>query len=257
MINCSLDLRIMPLMCIIYGLQFLDKTTLSYANIMGLKTSTNTTGSQYSWLGSMFYFGYLVAEYPASRLMQRLPLAKYTGVNIIIWGTILACIAACTSWPGLMVVRTFLGIFEASITPGFALFTSQWYRKHEQGARIGLWFSFNGVAQIVGGLVAYGIATATSSGQTSLAGWQIMFLWTGLVTAAFGVMLLIFMPDNPLKARWLTPREKVFAIERIRMNQQGVGNRHFKKYQFFEALKDPLVNLPVSQSAKRQTNWSW
>jgi len=173
--------------------------------------------------------------------MQRLPLAKYTATNIIIWGAILSCMAATTNWAGLMVVRTFLGIFEASVTPGFALFTSQWYRKHEQGARTGLWFSFNGFAQIVGGVVAYGIAKGTDSGQAALAGWRIMFLWTGLTTAAFGVLLFIFMPDNPLNARFLSPKEKIYAIERIRVNQQGVGNRHFKKYQFIEALKDPLV----------------
>jgi hypothetical protein len=33
------------------------ETTLSYASIMGLRTDTNLTGGQYSWLGSMFYFG--------------------------------------------------------------------------------------------------------------------------------------------------------------------------------------------------------
>jgi len=173
--------------------------------------------------------------------MQRLPLAKYTATNVIIWGCILSCMAATTNWAGLMVIRTFLGIFEASVTPGFALFTSQWYRKHEQGARTGLWFLFNGFAQIIGGVVAYGIAQGTDSGQAALAGWRIMFLWTGLTTAAFGVLLFIFMPDNPLNARFLSPKEKVYAIERIRINQQGVGNRHFKKYQFIEALKDPLV----------------
>lgn len=150
--------------------------------------------------------------------------------------------AACHNWAGLMVVRALLGVFEASVTPGFALFTSQWYRKHEQGSRTGLWFSLNGFAQIVGGVVAYGIAKGTESSQTALAGWRIMFLWTGLMTAAFGVLLFIFMPDNPLKARFLSPRERILVIERIRGNQQGVGNRHFKKYQFIEALKDPLVH---------------
>ena len=173
--------------------------------------------------------------------MQRLPLAKYTASNIVFWGIVLACMSACQNWAGLMVVRTFLGVFEASITPGFALFTSQWYKKHEQGARTGLWFSFNGWAQIVGGTIAYGISKGTQSGQSALAGWRIMFLWTGLTTSAFGVLLFFFMPDNPLKARFLSPKERILVIERIRGNQQGIGNRHFKKYQFIEALKDPLV----------------
>lgn len=58
----------MPLLCIVYGLQYLDsmtlskirlmeETTLSYSSIMGLRTDANLTGGQYNWLGSMFYFG--------------------------------------------------------------------------------------------------------------------------------------------------------------------------------------------------------
>ena len=58
----KIDLHIMPLMCIIYGLNFLDKTTLSYASIMGLQTDLNLVGSDYQWLSSIFYFGYLAWE---------------------------------------------------------------------------------------------------------------------------------------------------------------------------------------------------
>lgn len=73
-------------MCLVYGLNYLDKTTLSYASIMGLKlppsdnplkSGINLTGDEYSWLGSMFYFGYIAWEYPTSRLLQVLPLGKY------------------------------------------------------------------------------------------------------------------------------------------------------------------------------------
>lgn len=44
--------------------------------------------------------------------------------------------------------KIFLGVFEAAVTPGFALFTSQWYTKSEQGSRTGIWFGFNGFAQV-------------------------------------------------------------------------------------------------------------
>ncbi len=33
----KIDLNIMPFLCVVYGLNYLDKTTLSYASIMGLK----------------------------------------------------------------------------------------------------------------------------------------------------------------------------------------------------------------------------
>ncbi|TPX26235.1 hypothetical protein DIZ76_011696 [Coccidioides immitis] len=52
-----IDWHLMPLMCVIYGLNYLDKTTLSYASVMGLKEDIHLVGDNYQWLGSMFYFG--------------------------------------------------------------------------------------------------------------------------------------------------------------------------------------------------------
>jgi MFS transporter, ACS family, allantoate permease len=49
------------------------------------------------------------------------------------------------------------------------------------------------------------------------------------------------MPDNQLNARFLTKEERVLAVERVRTNQQGIGNKHFKFYQLKEALLDPLI----------------
>ena len=56
-----------------------------------------------------------------------------------------------------------------------------------------------------------------------------------------GCVFLFFMPDNQLNARWLTPSDRRLAVERVRVNQQGIGNKHFKMYQFKEALLDPLT----------------
>jgi ACS family allantoate permease-like MFS transporter len=71
--------------------------------------------------------------------------------------------------------------------------------------------------------------------------WQLLFLVIGLFTAFIGAIFLFVMPDNQMNARFLTEKEKVLAIERIRVNQQGVGNKHFKLYQFKEALTDPMA----------------
>lgn len=48
------DLHIMPLMCAVYLIQFLDKTSLSYAAIMGIREDNKLSLSQYSWLSSIF-----------------------------------------------------------------------------------------------------------------------------------------------------------------------------------------------------------
>ncbi|KAJ5218413.1 transporter [Penicillium cinerascens] len=255
----TIDWHMMPIMCFIYGMNYLDKTTLSYASIMGIKEDLNLVGDQYQWLGSLFYFGetlyfmlvfggmgayghlgYLAWEYPTNRLLQRLPLGKYSGVCILMWGIILSCFAAVKTFSGAIAIRFFLGVFEAAVTPGFALLTSQWYTKREQGSRVNIWFSFNGIGQIVGGCVAYGIAVGTAKHGSSIAPWKIIFLVTGLLTVVLGCVFLWIVPDNQLNARWLKKEDRILAIARVRINQQGIGNKHFKLYQVKEALLDPM-----------------
>ncbi|KAI1762030.1 MFS general substrate transporter [Hypoxylon sp. FL1150] len=258
----KIDRNMMPLLCIVYGLNYLDKTTLSYASIMGIKKDLNLVGmfaspmafllrdvanvffvvcSRPGLLSSIFYFGYLFWEWPTNRLLQRLPLAKYSAINVIMWGLTLCCLAAVKDFGGAMTVRFFLGAFEAAVSPGFALFTSQWYTKREQGTRVAWWFGFNGWAQIVGGFVAYGIAVGTEAHPILIKSWQLIFLVTGFFTAFMGGLFLYLMPDSQLNARFLTEQERVMAVERIRVNQQGVGNKHFKWYQCKEALTDPMI----------------
>lgn len=120
------NFEFLQILCVVYGLNYLDKTTLSYASIMGLKTDIHLMGDNYQWLGSMFYIGYLAWEYPTNRLLQRLPLAKWSAFNIIAWGGTLCCLAAVENFAGAVAIRFLLGVFEAAVTPGFALFTSQW-----------------------------------------------------------------------------------------------------------------------------------
>ncbi|KAI0521927.1 major facilitator superfamily domain-containing protein [Xylaria bambusicola] len=235
----KIDLHLMPFLCIVYGLNYLDKTTLSYASIVGFKTDLNIGVSEYNWVASIFYFGYLVWEWPTNWLLQRLPLAKYSAFNVILWGSLLTILASVKNFAGALAVRFFLGAAEAAVSPGFVLFTSQWYTTPEQGTRVPWWFSFNGWGQIVGGVVAYGIATADDS--LSIHGWQLIFIVFGLFTVLMGVGFLYWMPDSQLNARFLTEHERLLAVERIRVNQQGVGNKHFKWYQCKEAFTDPLV----------------
>lgn len=62
-----------------------DKTTLSYAAIFGIKDDLNLSGEEYSWLSSVFYFGWLVWAIPSNLIMQRSPPAWYLSFNIFMW----------------------------------------------------------------------------------------------------------------------------------------------------------------------------
>ena len=71
------DLRILPIILLTYGLQYLDKQGINFASVFGLLKGNHLHGQDYSWTSSIFYFGYLVAQYPAGYAMQRLPLGKF------------------------------------------------------------------------------------------------------------------------------------------------------------------------------------
>jgi ACS family allantoate permease-like MFS transporter len=58
----KIDLHIMPLICIVYFLQYIDKTAISYASVTGIIESTGLHGSQFNWVASIFFFGYVASS---------------------------------------------------------------------------------------------------------------------------------------------------------------------------------------------------
>lgn len=130
----KIDMCLMPVMCLLYCFQFMDKLSNSFASILGLRDDLNMVGDMYSWTGTAFYLGYLVFEFPASLLLQRFPVVKTVSVFIITWGVIL-CLHAVPDYAGFIALRTILGMLESSVTPAFVILTSQWYKKEEQFIR--------------------------------------------------------------------------------------------------------------------------
>jgi ACS family allantoate permease-like MFS transporter len=103
----------------------------------------------------------------------------------------------------------------------------------------------NGWAQILGGLISYGILGRTSTGS-SIERWQELFLILGCITMFFGVVLFFFMPASPAATKYLNEEETRIAIERIRENKTGINDTTFKWYQAREALKDPRLYLFIA-----------
>ncbi|GKT95717.1 allantoate permease protein [Colletotrichum tofieldiae] len=230
----KLDRRILPFLCITYALQFIDKTSLGYSSVYGIIPDNKLVGQQYSWASSIFYFGYLVAEYPGVAVLQRFPVAKFLGANIILWGMILMTTAACSSFAGLASVRFLLGATEATISPGFVAVTGMWWTRQEQAGRSALWVSFLGVGSFIGTLLAYGIGHITGS----MSPWKYIFLILGAMT----VVWVSSSPFSPARVKWLTEQEKVVAIQRVAENKTGTGrSKTFVMAQVVEAAKDPAV----------------
>ncbi|EXJ86942.1 hypothetical protein A1O3_03896 [Capronia epimyces CBS 606.96] len=237
----KIDLLILPLIAVNYAFFYIDKTTLSYAAIFGIRDDLKLHGTQYSWLSSLFYFGFLAWAFPTNFLMQRLPLGKYVGFNIFLWGIFLMLQAACNSFATLGVLRVLAGMAESCSDPSFLLITQMWYTRKEQPLRIGLWYTANGAGIALGGLLGYGIGHI----RGALASWRYEFLIIGALCCIWGIVIGIFMPDSPVTAKFLNQREKRIAVERLKSNQTGtpLADSPWQRYQVVEAFSDIKLYL--------------
>ncbi|KAI4617877.1 uncharacterized protein J4E88_004097 [Alternaria novae-zelandiae] len=229
------DYRVLPLLLGAYFFQQLDKSSLSYVSIFGLQADAKLVGRQYSWLGSILYLAQLVMQPLAAFLLVKLPTGKVIGTAIFLWGSSLAIMAACTDFKSLLGLRFVLGSFEAMIAPACVATTTMWWRRSEQTLRTGYWNAMNGVTFIVGSLFTYGLGHINSE---SLYKYQVIFMFCGLLTVVYAFVVLVLMPDSPMKAKYLTERERFIAVERLRANQMGIQSGEWKWDQVWETLID-------------------
>ncbi|KAB8214636.1 major facilitator superfamily domain-containing protein [Aspergillus novoparasiticus] len=233
----KIDLRIMPLVIIIYTIMLMDKNALSFAAIMGIRDDANLTGSQYSWLGSLVYFGYLFGEIPAAFLMQRLPLRQYFGCMSMLWGVVVAMHALCRDFKSLAACRFFLGAIEVCTAPVVIMILGAWYTRDEQIKRVAVWYTSSGMGNFFGAFFAWCIY------QANAFRWEALFIFYGCLTLAIGFVLFFTLAASPTDALWLTDKEKAIALERVRINNTGTEIWKFNMAQLKEAFMDIRLYL--------------
>ncbi|KAG1763322.1 MFS general substrate transporter [Suillus occidentalis] len=254
-IRRKIDRHIMPLMCnrrlLADRIQFMDKITLGSAAILGIQKATHLTTNEWDFfilrLGTAFYLGYILFEYPQNLALQRFPVGKWMSINIFVWAVALAIHAACKNFRGLLVVRLLLGACEGSITAGFLIVCSMFYTRTEQTLRVGYW------SQVISGFISFGVLHIKTTGFEP---WQWLMIITATMTMILAISFWFLFPDSPTNAWFLTPDERVKAVQRLKENQTGVENKHFKMEQMIEALTDlktwlfallsALCNVPSS-----------
>ncbi|KAL2784532.1 major facilitator superfamily domain-containing protein [Aspergillus keveii] len=247
----KIDLFLMPAMVIGYGLVYYDKAILGSAALFGMTadlelsvTDTSVTPpvtdtSRLSWATSIFYFGQLAGSYPMTYLLQYFKTRYVLGPSVIFWAIVCAATAGVTSWRGLLAQRFFLGFTEAIIPTGFMVTVSGYYTQREQSLRQSWWWSGTGWFTIIGGGFNYGFAQIEGG---ALKPWQYIYVFAGVLTFLFGIWCF-FLPNDPLHAWFLTPEERIVAVERLRASQLGVKSHELKKGQIKEALLDVRIWL--------------
>ncbi len=106
---------------------------------------------------------------------------------MVVWGFMTIMLGVVKSFGGLLAVRSLLGLAEGGLFPGITYYITMWYRRHECGLRMAIFFSAATAAGAFGGLLARGIMEMKGVG--GLNGWNWIFILEGLATFIVGMMV--------------------------------------------------------------------
>lgn len=229
----KIDTHVLPIMCLVFFCQYLDKQVLSYTAVFGLKTDLHLVGNQYSWLTSGFYLAQVVSQIWNSYALSKFPIKYVTGVSVVVWGGICMCLAAPNNFAGFMAVRALLGFAEGAVQPSFVIITSLYYRKKEHPLRTACWISCNALAQIFGNFLVYAIAKNTLIHMET---WKVTFLIAGAITIVAGGIFYFFVPFQPETAYFLNERERQIAKARILLDSDRGEKTSFSFKQLKESF---------------------
>ncbi|KAM0306190.1 hypothetical protein ACHAPM_000750 [Fusarium culmorum] len=217
----KIDWSIIPFVSILYLLSFLDRTNIGNARLDTLELDLGMTGLMYNHALVIFFPFYIIAEIPSNMAMKRFRPWIWIPSMMVAWGICCTLMGIVQSYPGLMVARGFLGLTEGGLI-------TMWYRRHECGFRMAIFFSAATAAGVFGGFLARGIMELR--GEAGLAGWQWIFIIEGLLTVTVALASFKLMSDYPDRAKFITEEERKHIQERLQLDRSGLAEEFEMRY---------------------------
>ncbi|EON67967.1 hypothetical protein W97_07113 [Coniosporium apollinis CBS 100218] len=214
----KLDLRIMPTLCVMYFLNYVDRNAIAQARLNNLEEDLNMTGTQFNTAVSVLFVGYVLMQVPSNMMITKLRPSLYMSAWMLVWAAVSACTALVQSFAGLAACRFLLGVTEAPFYPGATYVLSIFYTRKEVAARIALLYCAQILATGFSGLIAAGVF-AGMDGLRGIAGWRWLFIVEGAITALVAIVGFWMLPDTPSTTRWLLPEERELAHSRMERDQ--------------------------------------
>ncbi|KAI1382883.1 MFS general substrate transporter [Hypoxylon trugodes] len=217
----------------------LDKSTLSQASTMGLFEDVNITKQQYNDLFVMFYVGYLIALWPGAWLSQRIGQKYFITGSLFLWAFLLGMHPLVKTGQQLMGLRFVLGMAESQIVPSTTVIHQAFFPPKKSPWVQLLWWASGSFANVLLTMVAYKLILDDGHLIGGISSWKWLHIICVVLTFVVFLPLVIFLPNSPMEARWLSTEEKVHTITIIRDTHAGISNTSFKWSQVRECLVDP------------------
>jgi MFS family permease len=192
----KIDTRLMPLLMLIYVLNYLDRNNIATARLGTLEEDLGLVGTQYNTVISLFFVGYILTQIPTNMILDKVRPSLFLPAVMCAWGVVSTCTAAVHNYQGLVALRFVLGFVEAPFFPGALFLLSSWYTKKELAARISVLYAAGQMAGAFGGL----LGSAIMAGMVDVGGlpaWRWLFLIEGVIVFPVAGLAMWILPNYP------------------------------------------------------------
>ncbi|CAG8754031.1 7319_t:CDS:2, partial [Dentiscutata erythropus] len=159
------------------------------------------------------FIGFIIFEIPSNLVTDILGLHVWLPILMICWSITSMTQAACTTVVQLGFVRFLIGTFQAAYPPSIIAYIGSFYSKNELTLRYSLITTLVTIGGALSGFSSYFIVQISDS---SLSGFQWLFIIESIPTLIMAIIIVVFLTRGPGNARFFTPEERKFAIERLK-----------------------------------------
>ena len=205
--------HIIPFLFLCYVFAYVDRVNVGFAKLQ-MQQDLGISDAVYGTAAGIFFIGYFFFEIPCNIALQKIGARYWLGPIIIVWGLVSASTMFVKSEFGFYAVRFLLGVVESGFFPGVILYLTFWYTKRYRAKMVALFMTAIPLSGVIGGPISGGLLNKMSA-IGGLRGWQWLFLLEGIPSVLAGIATLYFLPDGPMKAKWLSPEEMQFLAAQL------------------------------------------
>lgn len=241
----KVDMRLLPMLVLLYILNYLDRNNIASARLGGLEDDLNLQGNQYQTCVSILFVGYILMQIPANMLLNKLknPSVFITCI-MTAWGTISTCCAATQSFGGLFAARFVLGFVEAGFFGSALYILSCWYTRSQLSLRNSILYSGSLLSGAFSGLIAAGILQNMDNVR-GLRAWRWLFIIEGSITVGIAPIAYFVLPDMPSNSKMLTDLEREVILYKIRSETGQDDSDNISEESYWGAFKLCVSDIKV------------
>ncbi len=212
--------RLLPLLVLLFLVAFIDRQNVGFAKLEML-SDLKFSEAAYGFGASMFFIGYVIFEVPSCLALDRFGARIWLARLMFSWGVVTVLLAFTSSKEMFYILRFLLGVAEAGFYPGVVFYISEWFPEPHRIRMLGYFTLGSSLGNMMGGPLNGFLLTL--GGTFGLAGWQWIFIGSGVPAILLTFVVLAYLPASPRTATILNDKERVLLAA---AHDRGVKPEH-------------------------------